>query len=154
MSSGQGTRRKYFTQQLATSGALFMCKSLSCLSATLLRASTVNQSTQNKPPNRFRDLGGGYCFVKANCFCLVLMSDTLAFACRKGEVSHLSDREGLGGVNRRMRVLSGVENEAPNAVGEGGVIPGRTVPSLWPSVIDLNAARCRVVQVVVQHSYP
>jgi hypothetical protein len=41
-----------FTQQRATSGALFMCKSLSCLSATLDLASTVNQSTQNKPPTR------------------------------------------------------------------------------------------------------
>jgi hypothetical protein len=51
-----------------------------------------------------------------------------------------------------MRVLSGVENEEPNTVGEGGVIPGRTVPSLWPSVIDLYAARCRVVQFVMQYS--
>lgn len=30
-----------------------------------------------------------------------------------------------------------------SGVGEGGVIPGRPVPSLWPSVIDLFAALCR-----------
>lgn len=37
-----------------------------------------------------------------------------------------------------------------NAAGVGGVIPGRTVPSLWPSVIDLYASYCRGEQ----HEYP
>ena len=44
----------------------------------------------------------------ANCFFSVLVSDTLAFACTKGEVSHLSGRDMLGGVNGRMRVCQGL----------------------------------------------
>jgi hypothetical protein len=85
-------------------------RSLYCLRTVLLGLLSClrqsNQSTQNKPSCNLH-FTEGHCFARANCFFSLLMSDTVAFACTKGEGSHLSGREMLGGINGRMRIVRG-----------------------------------------------